>query len=96
MAVSELLMGIAAGFIYTGSLYYGMVLSDGSTEQGGYHEALVGAGIVVGPGFAAAALRLSADGSHVPGIAAVTAVMLLTIAAAGWISLRPSKSAKGQ
>lgn len=95
MAVSELLMGIAAGFIYTGSLYYGMVLSDGSTEQGGYHEALIGAGIVVGPGFAAAALQVSTDGSQVPGIAAVTTVMLVTIAAAGWISLRLGRPVPG-
>ena len=28
----------------------GMVLSDGSTEHGGYHEALIGLGSVLGPG----------------------------------------------
>jgi hypothetical protein len=93
MVLAELVLGIAVGFIYSGSLYFGMVLSEGSTEQGGYHECLIGMGIVIGPGFAAAAQQLAVGGSHWPGIGAVSGLMLLTIAAAGWISasLRPAK-----
>jgi hypothetical protein len=46
----QLLLGAAMAMIYAASLYFGMVLSDGSTEHGGYHEALIGLGGVLGPG----------------------------------------------
>ena len=46
----QVLLGLALGLIYSASLYFGMVLSDGSTEHGGYHEALIGLGTVIGPG----------------------------------------------
>ena len=47
---AQLVLGIALGLIYTASLYFGMVLSEGATEHGGYHEALIGLGSVLGPG----------------------------------------------
>jgi hypothetical protein len=87
MAIAELALGLMAGFIYTSSLYFGMVLSEGSTEQGGYHECLIGLGIVVGPGVAAAGQQLAVGNSHWPGIGAVVGIMLLTIAAAGWVTV---------
>src|SRR4029078_3994466 len=43
-------LGLALGLIYSASLYFGMVLSEGSTEHGGYHEALIGLGTILGPG----------------------------------------------
>ncbi len=46
----QLVLGCAMGIIYAGSLYFGMVLSEGSTEHGGYHEALIGLGSILGPG----------------------------------------------
>jgi MFS family permease len=55
MIAGQIALGGAMGLIYTASLYFGMVLSDGSTEHGGYHEALIGLGSVLGPGAGAAA-----------------------------------------
>jgi hypothetical protein len=46
----QIVIGVAMGLIYTASLYFGMVLSQGSTEHGGYHEALIGLGGTIGPG----------------------------------------------
>jgi hypothetical protein len=49
MILGQIGCGIALGLIYMASLYFGMVLSDGSTEEGGYHEALIGVGTTLGP-----------------------------------------------
>ncbi len=53
MILSQIVLGIVLGIIYSGSLYFGMVLSDASTEHAGYHEALIGVGSCAGPGLAA-------------------------------------------
>ena len=59
-----------------------MVLSDGSTEHGGYHEALIGLGWVLGPAAGTAAAWLK---PHDPraGVAAVGTLI------ARWCSPRP-------
>jgi MFS family permease len=88
MAAGEVVLGLMAGFVFSSSLYFGMVLSEGSTDHGGYHEALIGAGGVVGPGLAAVAQQLATGGTHLPGIAAVCGLMLMTISAAAWITVR--------
>jgi MFS family permease len=49
MLAWQIVLGVVMGMIYSASLYFGMVLSDGSTEHGGYHEALIGVGSVLGP-----------------------------------------------
>jgi len=54
MLMAQIVLGLVMGMIYSGSLYFGMVLSDGSTEHGGYHEALIGLGSALGTGMGAA------------------------------------------
>lgn len=49
MILGQIGCGLAMGMIYMASLYFGMVLSEGSTEEGGYHEALIGVGTTLGP-----------------------------------------------
>jgi MFS family permease len=70
LIVSQIVLGLAMGIIYSASLYFGMVLSEGSTEHGGYHEALIGAGQVVGPGLGALASAIFPNQS----LATITAV----------------------
>jgi MFS family permease len=70
----QILFGISVGLIYSGSLYFGMVLSDGSTEHGGYHEALIGLGSVLGPGSGAVILLLDPAQPQL-GIACVAVVL---------------------
>jgi hypothetical protein len=72
MVGMQVLLGASMGLIFSASLYFGMVLSDGATEHGGYHEALVGVGAVIGPAGAAVAQMIF------PGN---------TYASAGWASI---------
>lgn len=73
-------MGLALGMIYSGSLYFGMVLSEGSTEHGGYHEALIGLGWMIGPA-AGAAAQWASPGALWAGIAAVGTIIALSVMA---------------
>ena len=90
MLVSQSVLGIVLGIIYAGSLYFGMVLSEGSTEHGGYHEALIGAGCVIGPG-TAALTQWRWPGDLAAGVAAVSGVIALSILAAAIATFRASK-----
>lgn len=74
----QAVLGLALGMIYSASLYFGMVLSEGSTEHGGYHEALIGLGWILGPA-AGAATQLFWPAQIWVGIAAVGAVIALSV-----------------
>jgi MFS family permease len=78
---AQILLGAAMGIIYSGSLYFGMVLSDGSTEHGGYHEALIGLGQVLGPG-ASAAAAYAWPGNAMAGVIVVATIITGSIVAA--------------
>jgi hypothetical protein len=78
----QLLLGAAMGIIYAASLYFGMALSDGSTEHGGYHEALIGVGSITGPA-AAAVAGMIWPGRLGPEVAAVAGLIALSCASAG-------------
>jgi MFS family permease len=73
----QLALGLVLGLIYAGSLYFGMVLAHGSTEQGGYHEALIGLGSVLGPGTGAVAAMIR-PGDLSFSIRAVTGLVIIT------------------
>jgi MFS family permease len=81
MIAAQALLGVALGLIYTASLYFGMVLSQGSTEHAGYHEALIGLGQVVGPA-AGALTQWHWNGSLPASVAAVASLIALSVAAA--------------
>ena len=83
----QILLGVSMGVIYTASLYFGMVLSAGSTEHGGYHEALIGVGQVVGPAAALIADRMY-PGQTAPAVLAVAGLLLVSVVAAAAVTLR--------
>jgi MFS family permease len=91
MIGSQIVLGMALGLIYSASLYFGMVLSDGSTEHGGYHEALIGLGQAVGP-LAGAIAQWIWPGSAVAGIVAVSGLVGLAIAGAGVAAKRARRA----
>jgi MFS family permease len=82
MIAWQVVLGVVLGVIYCGSLYFGMVLSEGSTEHGGYHEALIGLGCALGPGAGAIAQWIW-PGNLLAGILAVAAVIGASVGAAG-------------
>jgi hypothetical protein len=81
VVAAQVLLGVALGLIYTASLYFGMVLSDGSAEHAGYHEALIGVGQVLGPG-AGALTQWRWPGSLRAGVVAVSSLAVVSIVAA--------------
>ena len=83
----QIVLGLALGLIYSASLYFGMVLSKGSTEHGGYHEALIGLGTVIGPGAGALAEKMG-GGSPAWGVAAVAGIIAASVVACGYVSAR--------
>lgn len=86
MIAWQLVLGAALGLIYSASLYFGMVLSEGSTEHGGYHEALIGMGYVLGPG-AGAVAEVIRPGSIYAGIIAIGAIVGLSVIAVAITSI---------
>jgi MFS family permease len=87
IVMGQMLLGLALGMIYSGSLYFGMVLSEGSTEHGGYHEALIGLGAALGPGVAALAQWYDPLNPRL-GLSAVAAILFASAAAAGAMTWR--------
>jgi MFS family permease len=90
MIAWQIVLGAVMGVIYSGSLYFGMVLSQGSAEHGGYHEALIGLGSIIGPGVAALT-QYQWPGNLRAGVVAVSCVIATTVAAATVAAARASK-----
>jgi predicted MFS family arabinose efflux permease len=74
--VAQVVFGVAIGLIYYSSLFYAMDASDTKGEQGGIHEAAIGAGNCLGPAVGATALWL-APGNTGMGAWAVSGLLLL-------------------
>jgi hypothetical protein len=70
-----------------------MVLSSGSTEHGGYHEALIGLGMLLGPGSGVIA-QLIAPASPSAGIAAIALLLFLSVLASAAMSLQSPRSGR--
>ena len=86
MILCQILLGASMGVIYSASLYFGMVLSQGSTDHGGYHEALIGLGGALGPAAAAAAHLVQPNGIGLS-IAAVAGLIGVSLMAVSVISI---------
>jgi len=78
MLAGQVVLGLATGLIYTCSLHFGMALSEGSTEHGGYHEALIGLGMTLGPA-AGLVTQWYWPGNHRMAIGAVAGLLGVTI-----------------
>lgn len=78
MAVAQIVLGFSIGTIYAASLYFGMAMSDGSTEHGGYHEALIGLGQVLGP-LVGATTQWIHPGALWPAVMGISAIIAVTV-----------------
>mgnify|MGYP001545440625 CR=1 FL=1 len=93
LILSQLLFGASAALIYSSALYYAMHVSSGHGGHAGFHEALIGMGICLGPTIGA----LSGSGDlgqvalHRIGIG-VTVILVLGTAVMAWLAARPTKS----
>lgn len=59
LGVGQVAFGLAVGLLYYASLFYSMDVGDARAEQGGIHEAMMGAGNFVGPGVAGLSLMIA-------------------------------------
>jgi MFS family permease len=78
MVAAQAVLGFSIGTIYAASLYFGMASSGGSTRHGGYHEALIGLGQVLGP-LLGASLQWARPGTLWPAVAAVSALVSVSV-----------------
>jgi predicted MFS family arabinose efflux permease len=77
IVVAQLAFGLAVGLIYYSSLFYSMdVGQETQGEHGGFHEALIGVGIFLGPAVGASTLQFARGVPHA-GIWAVSALLAL-------------------
>jgi predicted MFS family arabinose efflux permease len=81
VVIAQIAFGLAVGLIYYSSLFYSMEVGSTKGEHGGFHEALIGVGLCVGPALGAASLKL---GPHIPHVGAATVTFLLVL---GFVSL---------
>ena len=79
LAVGQVAFGLAVGSLYYASLFYSMDVGESRAEQGGIHEAMMGAGNFIGPGVAALTLVLVPDLPNA-GVWSVSAILLLGLA----------------
>lgn len=59
LSVGQVAFGLAVGSLYYASLFYSMDVGEARAEQGGIHEAMMGAGNFVGPGVAVLSLMIA-------------------------------------
>ena len=58
LLVAQVGFGLSIGLIYYSSLYYSMNVTENQGSNAGLHEAMIGAGMFIGPAFGAATLYL--------------------------------------
>lgn len=82
LGLGQVAFGLAVGSLYYASLFYSMDVGEARAEQGGIHEAMMGAGNFVGPGIGALSLLIAPQLPHagvwsVSGLLAVGMALLL-------------------
>ena len=89
LGLAQGVFGLSAALVYSSSLYYAMHVSSGHGGHAGVHEALIGAGIAIGPAVGAIAGGNDFSTAALARIAiSVTAVMLLGILVQSFIAYR--------
>jgi predicted MFS family arabinose efflux permease len=64
LGAGQVAFGLAVGVLYYASLFYSMDVGEARAEQGGIHEAMMGAGNFVGPGIGALSLIIAPHSPH--------------------------------
>ncbi len=79
LSVGQVAFGLAVGLLYYASLFYSMDVGESRAEQGGIHEAMMGAGNFVGPGVAGLSLMIAPQSPHA-GVWAVSGLLAMGLA----------------
>ena len=88
LVIAQLVFGFGVGLIYYSSLFYSMdVGAESQGEHGGYHETLIGIGLMVGPAVGAATSYL-APAAPRAGVWAVGSLLCGGLAVLMWVRRR--------
>jgi predicted MFS family arabinose efflux permease len=79
LGAGQVAFGLAVGVLYYASLFYSMDVGEARAEQGGIHEAMMGAGNFVGPGIGALSLLIVPHAPHV-GVWSVSGLLVVGFA----------------
>ena len=79
LGVGQVGFGLAVGLLYYASLFYSMDVGEARAEQGGIHEAMMGAGNFVGPGIGALSLLIVPHSPHA-GVWSVSGLLAIGLA----------------
>jgi predicted MFS family arabinose efflux permease len=90
LLAAQAIFGVSIGLIYYSSLFYSMDVGDTKGEHGGLHEAMIGAGMCLGPAVGALSLCIAPG---MPNAGTYTVTALLTCGLAGLIGLRVRRAA---
>lgn len=86
--VAQIALGLSVGLMYYSSLFYSMDAGgDEKGEHGGFHEAMIGAGICGGPLIGATALSYAPHSPNA-GVYAVTALLFIGFGGLLWLRMR--------
>lgn len=95
LIAAQIAFGLTAGLIYYSSLFYSMNASEEKGTHGGLHEAMIGAGLFLGPACGAASLLLfPAVGSA--STLAVSGVLLAGFSGILWLGRFRIKTLRGR
>ena len=76
LGIGQVAFGLAVGSLYYASLFYSMDVGEARAEQGGIHEAMMGAGNLVGPGIGALSLMMAPQWPNA-GVWSVSGLLLI-------------------
>ena len=79
LSLGQVAFGLAVGMLYYSSLFYSMDVGEARAEQGGIHEAMMGAGNLVGPGIGALGLIIAPQLPHA-GVWTVSGLLVIGLA----------------
>jgi predicted MFS family arabinose efflux permease len=85
LLAAQAIFGVSIGLIYYSSLFYSMDVGDTKGEHGGVHEAMIGAGMCLGPAVGALSLCVAPG---MPNAGTYTVTALLSCGLVGLIGLR--------
>lgn len=87
LIVAQIGFGLATGLIYYSSLYYSMNVSEEKGAHGGLHEAMIGAGLFLGPACGAGAFALLPSSGNT-GVWAVSGLLGIGFVSLQWMRRR--------